>query len=331
MGRQDRPTADSPADRTVRGALSVLSFFARIVPPREHLFAILAAWPGMFFTQGALSMKYGFVVTSGSAQDIVDLAGEVEAAGWDGFFTWDGISVGDGLDIFDPWAMLAAVAVKTERVKLGAMVFPLSRRRPWKVAREAMTVDHLSNGRLVIPVGLGAVDDAGFSRVHPEVVDRRQRAERLDETLEILDRAWSGEPVTFSGTHYQLEDVVFQPRPIQQPRIPIWVVGAWPSVKSMTRAVKWDGLMLALRGSMEGPTPEQVREILAWVGAHRTEPGPFDVVLEGVTPGDDRAAAVAQLAPFAEAGVTWWIESMWEDPHDVETLRKRIRQGPPRP
>ncbi|MGI8484001.1 MAG: LLM class flavin-dependent oxidoreductase [Thermomicrobiales bacterium] len=278
-------------------------------------------------------MKYGFVATSGSAQEMVNLAVEVEAAGWDGFFTWDcifGISSAE-VHIFDPWAILAAAAVKTERVKLGAIVFPLSRRRPWKVAREALTIDHLSNGRMVIPVGLGAIDDAGFSRVHPEVTDRRQRAELLDETLEILDRAWSGETVTFAGTHYQLEDVLFQPRPIQQPRIPIWVVGAWPSVKSMSRAVKWDGLLLSLLGSTESPSPDWVREILTWVGEHRTGAGPFDIVLEGVTPGNDRESAVAQLAPFAEAGVTWWIESMWEDPHDIETLRERICQGPPRP
>ncbi len=276
-------------------------------------------------------MKYGFVVTSGRADEIIDLATEIEAAGWDGFFTWDGISIGEGLDIFDPWAILAAAAVRTEQVKLGAMVFPLSRRRPWKVARETITIDHLSHGRLVIPVGLGAIDDGGFARVHPEVTDRKQRAELLDETLDILDRAWTGEPVTYSGTHYQLEEMVFQPRPIQQPRIPIWVVGAWPSEKSMARAARWDGVLLSLRGSMEAPSPDQVREIGTWVDAHRSGSEPLDLVLEGVTPGNDHDRAVAQLAPYAEAGVTWWIESMWSDPHDVETLRRRIRQGPPRP
>jgi alkanesulfonate monooxygenase SsuD/methylene tetrahydromethanopterin reductase-like flavin-dependent oxidoreductase (luciferase family) len=278
-------------------------------------------------------MNYGFVATSGSVHEIVELAVDVENAGWDGFFTWDGISVGDCMDIFDPWAILAAVAVKTERVKLGAMVFPLSRRRPWKVAREALTIDHLSNGRLVIPVGLGAIDDGGFSRVHPEVTDRRQRAELLDETLAILELAWSGEPVTFAGTHYQIEDVIFRPRPVQQPRIPIWVVGAWPSDKSMARAARWDGLLLALCGSMDSPSPQQVRDILAWVDAdsHRTSSRPLEVVMEGVTSGSNRDEEIARLTEYADAGVTWWIESMWEDPHDIETLRARVRQGPPRP
>jgi len=275
-------------------------------------------------------MKYGFVVSSGTPLETIDLAQELEQAGWDGFFTWDGISVGDGAS-HDPWALLAAAAVKTNTITLGAMIFPLSRRRPWKVARESVTVDHLSGGRLVLPVGLGALDDAGFSKVHPEVTDRRERAELLDETLAILDAAWTGDPVTFAGTHYQVDGVTFLPRPVQQPRIPVWVVGAWPSVKSMARAARWDGLLLALRGSMDAPTPEQVREILAWVKAHREAAGPYDVILEGVTPGDDRDAALAQLAPYAEAGVTWWIESRWEAPNDVETLRQRIRQGPPRP
>jgi alkanesulfonate monooxygenase SsuD/methylene tetrahydromethanopterin reductase-like flavin-dependent oxidoreductase (luciferase family) len=275
-------------------------------------------------------MKYGFIIPSGTPLEAVELAKDLEQAGWDGFFTWDGISVGDGV-AYDPWALLAAAAVQTTTITLGAMVFPLARRRPWKVIREALTVDHLSNGRLVLPVGLGALDDAGFSKVHPEVTDRRARAERLDETLAILDAAWTGEPVTFSGKHYQVDGVTFLPKPIQQPRIPVWVVGAWPSARSMTRAARWDGLLLALRGSAEEPTPEQVREILAWIRAHRKTDDPYDVILEGVTPGEDREAAVAQLAPYAAAGVTWWIESRWEAPNDIETLRQRIRQGPPRP
>ncbi|MGC4108130.1 MAG: LLM class flavin-dependent oxidoreductase [Thermomicrobiales bacterium] len=275
-------------------------------------------------------MKYGFVVSSGTPLEAVGLARELEQAGWDGFFTWDGIAVADGMS-HDPWTLLGAVAMQTSTITLGAMIFPLSRRRPWKVARETITVDHLSNGRLVLPVGLGALDDAGFSKVHPEVNDRRTRAGLLDESLAILDAAWTGEPVTFSGTHYQVDGVSFLPRPVQQPRIPVWVVGAWPSVRSMTRAARWDGLLLALQGSVDPPTPDQVREILAWVHEHRDGADPYDVILEGVTSGDDRDGAIAQLAPYADAGVTWWIESRWESPNDVESLRARIRQGPPRP
>lgn len=277
-------------------------------------------------------MKFGFIATSGSAHQIIDIAQAVEAHGWDGFFTWDGIGGGSyEADFFDPWAILAAAAVRTERVTLGAMIFPLSRRRPWKVAREALTIDHLSNGRLVIPVGLGAVDDGGFSKVHPETTDRKRRAELLDETLEILDLAWKGDAFSFEGKHYQLDDIRFVPRPIQRPRIPIWVVGSWPRPKSMARAVKWDGIIPSISAApFDQLTPEQVADVWAWIRGHRKDGTPIDVVLEGVSPGNDPTWVEGTLRPLADAGATWWIESRWEAPNDVDTLLERIRQGPPR-
>lgn len=276
-------------------------------------------------------MKFGFIATSGSAHQIIDIAGEVEAAGWDGFFTWDGIGGGLDMEVFDPWAILAAAAVRTGRVTLGAMIFPLSRRRPWKVAREALTVDHLSNGRLVIPVALGAVDDGGFSKVHPETTDRKERAELLDETLEILDLAWRGDAFSYDGAHYQLDDIRFLPKPVQQPRIPIWVVGSWPRPKSVARAAKWDGIIPSIASSpFDQPTPEQIGDIAAWMREHRPGGAPFEVVVEGISPPDDPGWIQGTLRPLAEAGATWWIESRWEAPNDVGTLIQRIRQGPPR-
>lgn len=273
-------------------------------------------------------MKYGIIATTGSATDVINLGIEAEQAGWDGFFSWDGISVG-AMDTFDPWVLLGALATQTERIRLGAIIFPLARRRPWKVVREALTIDHLSNGRLVIPVGLGALDDGGFSRVHPEETDRKGRAERLDETLAILSQAWTGDPVSFAGRHYQLENLVFQPRPVQQPRIPIWTVAAWPRERSMARAARWDGVMPATGDPpFESLTPDQLRDMTAWIEEHRDADGPYDIVLEGVTPDDDPAAVRDQLQPLAEAGATWWIESRWENA-TVESLRDRIRQGPP--
>ena len=275
-------------------------------------------------------MKFGFIMPQGTTDQILEIAQEVEAAGWDGFFYWDGIGVGDS-DVFDPWTILAAVAVRTERVTLGAMIFPLSRRRPWKVAREAMTVDHLSNGRLVLPVGLGALDDGGFSRVHPETTDRKARAELLDETLEILDLAWRGEPFSYAGKHYQMEEMTFRPRPVQQPRIPVWVVGAWPRPNSMARAARWDGIIPSISADpFRAITPDEVRAIQEWMIAHRADGSPGEIVLEGVSPGDDPDWVTSHLQPLADAGATWWIESRWEAPNDVETLRARIRQGPPR-
>ena len=276
-------------------------------------------------------MKFGFVASAGSTGQILDMAVAAEESGWDGFFTWDGISVGE-MDTYDPWALLGALAVTTKTMTMGAIIFPLSRRRPWKVAREAITVDHLSNGRLVIPVGLGAIDDGGFSRVSNEVTDRKQRAELLDDTLAILELAWKGEKFSYMGTHHSVTDLVFQPTPIQKPRIPIWVVASWPAPKSMKRAVRWDGIIPSLRANpFEELKPSDVAAIADWIGERRTSDGPYDIVLEGFVSGDDPAAARAKMEPLAEAGATWWVESRWEAPHNApDALMARIRQGPPR-
>lgn len=276
-------------------------------------------------------MKYGFIATTGNTDEILELAVTAERHGWDGFFYWDGIGIGE-MEVFDPWVILGAAALKTERIRLGAIIMPLSRRRPWKVVRESITVDHLSNGRLVIPVGLGALDDGGFTRVTPEATDRKERAERLDETLAILEQAWTGEPVCHHGKHYTVDDITFRPRPVQQPRIPIWVVGAWPSMKSMRRAIRYDGLLAAAVGDTPettGVTPETLREIATWIEENREATTPFDIIKEGVTPGDDPEQARAIVQPWAEAGATWWIESMWGE-YTVADLRDRVKEGPPR-
>src|SRR4051794_17072582 len=153
-------------------------------------------------------MKFGVITSFGSVHDYVTMAREAEATGWDGVFVWDDITVDRG-DEYDPWVMLGAMAVVTERVTLGAMVFSLARRRPWKVARETLTVDNLSNGRLVVPVGLGGDWDGGYSRVSTDDPARRVRAEKLDECLEILDLCWSGETVSHEGKHYWMRDLRF--------------------------------------------------------------------------------------------------------------------------
>jgi alkanesulfonate monooxygenase SsuD/methylene tetrahydromethanopterin reductase-like flavin-dependent oxidoreductase (luciferase family) len=275
-------------------------------------------------------------------QVLADLAAESEAAGWDGVFVWDSVYTpmedARNSPTCDPWIALAAVAARTQRVRIGPMITPLTRRRPWKLARETVTLDHLSNGRLTLPVGLGALDDGAFSKVNEET-DRKVRAERLDEGLEILAGLWSGRPFAFQGKHYQVSEMTFLPTPVQSPRIPIWVVGAWPRPKSMRRAARYDGLLPAMMGedgsvSMRGPTADEVRAMKAFVEANRAERTPFDIVLEGDTPGDDREQASAVVRPYAEAGATWWLEAVWRffyaAPGDVGGMLTRIRQGPPR-
>src|SRR6476661_751323 len=154
-------------------------------------------------------MQFGFIATAGDPRTVADLAAEAEAAGWDGVFYYDAIAIGDA-EMYDPWVVMAAMAMRTERVRLGAIVTPPSRRRPWKLARETMTLDRLSNGRLVVPVGLGALDDGAFGNVG-EPTDNRIRAELLDESLEIVEGLWTGEPFGFQGRHYRFAPMTFRP------------------------------------------------------------------------------------------------------------------------
>ena len=275
-------------------------------------------------------MRYGFLVPSGDPRTVAGLAREVEEAGWDGVFYWDGICVG-AMETYDPWVVMAAMAMRTERVRIGAVLTPPARRRPWKLARETVTLDHLSGGRLVLPVGLGALDDGGFSRVG-EPTDKKIRAQLLDESLDILTGLWGGEPFSYEGEHYRMGEMTFRPPPVQRPRIPIWVVGAWPSKKSVGRALRYDGILAAaVGGGAEPPgvTPETIREIRAYATENRAEVTPFDIVWEGQTPGEDPERAASVVRPYAEAGATWWIESPWSPPNEPEDLRARIRQGPP--
>lgn len=276
-------------------------------------------------------MKYGFIITGGEAREQVELARAAEVAGWDGVFTWDGIHVDDDIETYDPWALMGAMAMATERVRLGAMLTPPSRRRPWKLARETTTVDRLSGGRLILPVGLGAVGDRGVSALGEEA-DRRTRAERMDEALEILIGLWSGEPFGYDGRHYRFEPMAFRPTPMQRPRIPIWVVGAWPSERSMSRVLRYDGLLpywLAQKTGLARPqVPDQLAEMRDWIGARRSLEG-FDIIMEGTTSVDDAASAAATVQRWAEAGATWWIESDWSN-WDPAVMRRRIEAGPPR-
>ncbi len=274
-------------------------------------------------------MQYGLTLpTSLDARTLAELAHEAEEIGWDGIFYWD-VIFGN-----DPWVALAAVAMRTERIRMGTMLTPLSRRRPWKLACETVTLDHLSNGRLILPVGLGA-PDTGFDKVGEET-DRKTRAKMLDEGLDVLTGLWSGQPFSYSGEHYHVQDVTFSPTPLQSPRIPIWVVGAWPRMKSMRRVLRYDGVLpmkMNDDGSFAQMTPADIQTMKTFIDERRSQTTPFDIVMEGETPGDDREKAAAIVRPLAEAGVTWWLEAVWASPESqggLEGMRTRIKQGPPR-
>ena len=271
-------------------------------------------------------MKYGFVIPGGDVLEHLEIAQEIEAAGWDGVF------LGDAVYWMDPWVSLAGIAVRTERVRLGPLLTPVSRRRPWKLASETMTLDRLSGGRVILPVGLGAVD-TGFAQVGEET-DRRVRAQLLDEGLEVVERFWSGKPFSYAGDHYKVEwggDWLFTP--VQQPRIPVWVVGVWGRKASMRRALRWDGVLASKIGSdglFNSPTADDVRSIREYADVNRSQSTPFDIVVEGITPTSDQRSWPSRIKPLADAGATWWIESMWEVPGGLDAVLERVRLGPPR-
>jgi alkanesulfonate monooxygenase SsuD/methylene tetrahydromethanopterin reductase-like flavin-dependent oxidoreductase (luciferase family) len=271
-------------------------------------------------------MKYGFILPYGDARTAADMAYEAEQAGWDGFFVLDPVW---GIDA---WVSLAAAAMRTERIRLGPVLTPLSRIKPWKLASETITLDNLSNGRVILPVGLGDIDEF---EPFGEVTDRKTRAELLDEGLDILTGLWRGQPFSYNSRHYKIK-TRFQPPspPVQQPCIPIWVVGAWPSQKSMQRALRYDGLLPQVLKPAKGGIRsaqkvdlDDLCAISAYIAEHRTDPAPFDVVIEGDTPGDDRRKAAEIVAAWAKAGATWWLEAPW-DADTQDQVRQRIQQGP---
>jgi alkanesulfonate monooxygenase SsuD/methylene tetrahydromethanopterin reductase-like flavin-dependent oxidoreductase (luciferase family) len=265
---------------------------------------------------------------------LVDLAGDAEAAGWDGVFLWDHIAREEDPSVpaTDPWIAMAAVATRTQRVRLGIMVTPLARRRPWKVAREAVALDVLSGGRFTLGVGLGGGAQAEFA-AFGESADPKVRAELLDEGLAVLDGLWSGEPFSFEGAHHRVSGAHFTPRAVQEPRVPVWVAGRWPNHRPFRRAARWDGVFPVFDDVKWGemPTPERLAEAVRYTRDHRPDGRPaFDVALECASAGEDRAADAAIAETYARAGLTWWIEALGWFRGPLDAMRERIRRGPPR-
>ena len=274
-------------------------------------------------------MKYAINVPNfgdyADARLTAELARESEYAGWDGFFVWDHINAAfePGAPMADPWVVLTAVTLATERIRIGTMVTPLPRRRPWKLARETVTLDHLSHGRLTLGVGLGYPPDLEYMALG-EDADLRTRAERLDEGLAVLSGLWSGEVFTHHGSHYDLTDVQFRPTPLQEPRIPIWVAQMHPHTGPLRRAAQWDGLV-PMHETEAFPTPEHVAQSVEVIAATRGSSDGFDVCVPIVLP-DDRTETWDLMAHYASAGATWVMVGAWS----LAELRSQIGQGPPR-
>ncbi len=274
----------------------------------------------------------------GDARTLAALARDAEQAGWDGFFVWDHMTTDEALPVVDPWVALAAVALATQHIRLGTTVTPLPRRRPWKVARETVSLDRLSGGRLVLGVGTGLGarewDDLG------EESDPKVRGAMLDEALDVISGLWRGEPFSYDGAHYHVRDAHFLPVP-HQPRIPIWVGGFWPNKAPMRRAARWDGVFPLVPSEEPAERLEQFTEAARYVLDQRAALGlsdPFDVIAVGFTwPHADPAGAAAAADAYQRAGATWWLEGIvpWRFGYEgrgawpVEAMRARVLQGPP--
>ena len=283
------------------------------------------------------SLRHGVHVPNlgayGDPDLVVSLAVEAEQAEWDGFFLWDHVlhRRAETEAVVSPWVTLGACAARTSRIRLGTMITPLSRRRPWNVARETVTLDLLSNGRVIFGAGLGTPRAAEFEAFGEEADDRR-RAQRLDEGLEILAGLWRGEWFAHSGDHYALDEMRFLPKPVQS-RIPVWIGGNWPNRRPFQRAARWDGVIPEKVGK-QLPTPEDVREILAYIGELQASAGRdaerrFDVAIGGITERPDAQGGEITGA-YAEAGATWWLERFHPASRSPEDARRRIAAGPAR-
>ena len=261
---------------------------------------------------------------------LAELAHEAEENGWDGFFLWDHLQTEPNGPTADPWVALTAIAMRTKRIRFGALVTPLPRRRPWKFARETATLDQLSGGRLVVGVGIGSDHWREYSAFGEPMEDKTHGA-MLDEALDVVTGLWSGEPFNYEGRYYTVHDAHFLPTPKQQPHIPIWVAAVWPHKTPLRRAARWDGVF-PIHWDDSPMQPDEVREMATYIRAQRAASGatsPFDIVLAGGMGNLSRDEAVEALRGYAEAGVTWWQEGFLQG-DQIEDVRACIQQGPPR-
>jgi alkanesulfonate monooxygenase SsuD/methylene tetrahydromethanopterin reductase-like flavin-dependent oxidoreductase (luciferase family) len=274
-------------------------------------------------------VRHGLTLPTGGAcadaRFVVDLAERADGAGWDGLFLEDYVLFqGDPTaPTCDPWIALAGAAARTQRILLGTKVTPLARRRPWVVARQAVAIDQLSNGRMVLGVGLGdvgehVVRDASFTHFG-EAVALVTRAAILDEALEVVAGLWTGMPFAYHGRHFKVDEVTFLPVAVQHPRIPIWVGGGYPNPGATRRAAKWDGSML-YRADQTGLTPADVRAIRATAGDRA-----YNVMVSAPQSADAGADAAA-LADLEEAGATW--ASVYIPAQDPSDMRRIVERGP---
>jgi alkanesulfonate monooxygenase SsuD/methylene tetrahydromethanopterin reductase-like flavin-dependent oxidoreductase (luciferase family) len=272
-------------------------------------------------------MKFGIDIINaghfGDPKNLVEIAKAAEASGWDGFFLWDHLAfIWNGASA-DPYVSLAAVAATTEKLLLCPAITPVARRRPHMLAQQLVSLDWLSNGRVIFGAGLGGV--AREFTAFGEPFEPKEVAAMLDEGLDVIAKLWTGEPVTHHGKHYTVENVTFQPKPVQQPRIPVWIGGE--SKPAARRAARWDGWIIGTSSpdGKTGKTPEQLVADLEWMKSERSDDATFDV---GVI-GSSEPGQPSRVREYEQAGATWWLESIHEHRTTPDKLMERVKAGPP--
>lgn len=282
----------------------------------------------------ACGMRYGIVVTTREPRIFAELAKQAEASGWDAVFSWE---TPYGLDA---WTALAAAAMTTRNIRLGTMLTPVPRWKPWHLAATALSLDHLCEGRVILSVGIGAMHE-GWLAYEPELA-RRERAEILDESLDIMFGLWREGSIDYDGAHFQVSRTeMFAPGPpIATPRITTWCVGMVEAPRSMRRAARCDGLLPNFRGP-DGAIRGRPASVTQWAHAAQQitqlradagQDGPYDIVGEGSFELDRWDEAREFAHGLGEAGYTWYVDSDWSatgEPNEVERLLARIAQGPP--
>jgi alkanesulfonate monooxygenase SsuD/methylene tetrahydromethanopterin reductase-like flavin-dependent oxidoreductase (luciferase family) len=263
---------------------------------------------------------------SDNPEEFADFGVEVEQAGFDGYFLWDHMvfsNSAEGPPTLDPWLILAVVAARTSKIKIGTMVTPVPRRRPWQLAKETTTLDRLSGGRVILGVGIGSPDYGDFGRFG-DPAEPRERGQLLDEGLDIMAGLWSGERFSYSGEKFTIDPVRFSPTPVQQPRIPVWIAGILPNRRPIERAARWDGFV-PIRYDERGlarPSAADIKEVAGQIGGQRSLDG-YDLAVwaeVGQPPAEE-------IAAYSEAGTTWWIETARPEPDWWPGIKDRVAAG----
>ena len=262
-------------------------------------------------------------------EKVIDIAIAAEESGWDGIFLPDHLLFdrNNVSSIAETWILLSAIAARTIKIKIGTYVSALPRYHPWQFAKMTATLDVLSKGRLILGIGLGgpSVEYEAFG----EQYDLRVLAEKMDESIDIIQGLWEGKHFSYSGKHYQISDACLLPKPNQTPRIPLILGGSWPNKKPFIRGAKYDGIMPIHKNFPQDLTPQELAEIISIINKNRTAAEPFEVIVSGssfFTP--DKRKEMIQ--PYVDAGITWWLEHVntLMQP-SVDAMFDWVKQGPP--